>query len=712
MSEVSRNLVGFTLDGVDYKVKDEESTKQDEKLLRNISFINNAMIEASGVYWIAGETPDILNTTYNERGNGVDYVVSNDNEIGIGAIVVDSENNLIGVWHDGVVESGDVEFYNSISLNNIYRLFSIAIKIRLVAKNLSGDSITPEDGYTKISAYTFGINKKLDSLRNIVIGSKIKKWEQASINNTDGNKYTNTTRIVCENINNTDKFVVCAPGFSACVFVYDGSEYKGTWSEDGTVAIGRSNFYQRIYLLGAQNSYGINTNISIVVRKNDNSAITIADGMNNVYVCDDSVDSNERLESLIDVSLSPAYGVTYEQGAINNVSGEEYLDTRFVRSGIIPNESMSVVCSRYYEVCAHVYNGNSYEGTWKNDGTINVGRSNYYNEIDVGSFIKVYGNNTKIRLVVKCRNNIRVAPDDAEKNVFISKKPQCTSADEVNILVIGNSFTQDEFGYVPALLKESFPDMAFNFGIAYKGAATLDDQVDMMTEDTPYPIYSEYNSKNFKWNNMLASISAIKLSDILKRHTWNIIIFNQKSTELDEETTISALKTLIDGYTARIKFPVSFGWLLAHALYGYEGTTDVVNWGLKKDLALAINSAQPISHIFASGTAIQNARTTSLNNLGERGHMVYDEGGHLQEGTPCLTAAYYNFMKICEIIGKPIRGVLGSQIVPDQDWVTAQDIPVQHGTSCGTSAAEIALAAKCAIAALKNPFEITDCSEM
>ena len=85
---------------------------------------------------------------------------------------------------------------------------------------------------------------------------------------------------------------------------------------------------------------------------------------------------------------------------------------------------------------------------------------------------------------------------------------------------------------------------------------------------------------------------------------------------------------------------------------------------------------------------------------------------HLQEGIPCLIPAYVSFLKICEWIGHKEIGVLGSQVLPDATWVSAQNIPGQNGSSVGATAANRLIAAKCAIAAIKNPFTKTDCSNM
>lgn len=106
------------------------------------------------------------------------------------------------------------------------------------------------------------------------------------------------------------------------------------------------------------------------------------------------------------------------------------------------------------------------------------------------------------------------------------------------------------------------------------------------------------------------------------------------------------------------------------------------------------------------GTAIQNARTTPLKNLGDTGGLMYDNL-HLQEGIPCLIEAYVAAIVIANLMGKPIS-VFGNQIRPTDAWITAHNIIQRHGSSVGVTDENCYIAQKCAAIAVKKPYEITD----
>lgn len=274
----------------------------------------------------------------------------------------------------------------------------------------------------------------------------------------------------------------------------------------------------------------------------------------------------------------------------------------------------------------------------------------------------------------------------------------------VNVLLVGNSYTLDEFAYVPALLKEMAPDLAFHFCVLYHGSGGLSHHVTHMTEDTAYANCYEYSDADRAWT----SASSVKLSDVIGKYPYDIVVFNEASAVTVFDDSKANLKTLIDGYSARIGRPVSFVWQLSHARLG-DGYAGYAEKALMAQRAMAESG---ISDVFVSGTAVANAGTTALDALGDSGHMRYDAESHLQEGLPCLVPAYANALKLMELVGRKKTGVYGSQIRPKQAWTEAQGSPQQHGTSVGVSDANCLLAAKCAAAAIKKPFEVTDCSEM
>ncbi len=291
---------------------------------------------------------------------------------------------------------------------------------------------------------------------------------------------------------------------------------------------------------------------------------------------------------------------------------------------------------------------------------------------------------------------------DANVHSLTIREAQAAGGDQLSILLVGNSYTLDEFSYVPALLREAMPDVRFNFCMLYHGSAVLSHHVTHLTEDTPYAYAYEYTDADQAWKNT----ANVKLSDVIGKYRYDIIVFNEASAVTSFANSKADLKTLIDGYTALLDHPVSFMWQMSHVKYISN------TYEQKAAMAQAALAESGICDVFVSGTAVENACTTDMDGLGASGHMRFDEAEHLQEGIPCLVAAYANFLKLCELMGRKKTGVYGSQLRPTEEWTGGQSTPQRHGESVGVSDANCLLAAKCAVAAIKNPFEITDCSEM
>ena len=275
-----------------------------------------------------------------------------------------------------------------------------------------------------------------------------------------------------------------------------------------------------------------------------------------------------------------------------------------------------------------------------------------------------------------------------------------------NILLVGNSYTIDEFAYVPPLLKELKPNLAFNFCMLYRSAASLQQHVAGVTdeENTKYSCY-EYNYFNDYWK----ATTNVKLSTVINKYPYDIIVFTEKSAITSFNISKPYLQTLINSYSTLLNHPVNFFWHLAHVRSAQN------NYQQKIAMTRAALTESGIYDIFASGTAIENACTiASLDSLGDAGHMRADTTQHLQNGLPRLIAAYTNVLKICELIGEKNIGIYGSKIMPTDDWTVAQKIPQLNniGKTCvGINNENCLLGIKCALAAIKNPFNITNCSE-
>ena len=275
------------------------------------------------------------------------------------------------------------------------------------------------------------------------------------------------------------------------------------------------------------------------------------------------------------------------------------------------------------------------------------------------------------------------------------------SQDEVKILFVGNSFTQDSTVYAPYVVNSLTDKVRLTVGISYYGGASIDDYIGFFNNDDQVLEYDLKQPTSTAWT--ISSNKTIK--EILSDQKWDVIVINQKNTGNMAWSTYSNLSQLMDDFISFCystnNYAVRIGWLAPQIYYVSGGT-----YQNAMDCAEKVIENTVADFVIPCGTAIQNARQTSLNSLGDAGGLTSD-GQHLQEGLPVLLSSYVTALKILELCGIGYRSVLGSSLAPTQTWVTDRNIPGQNGTVISSSASNLLIAQKCAVAAIKNPYEVT-----
>ena len=280
-----------------------------------------------------------------------------------------------------------------------------------------------------------------------------------------------------------------------------------------------------------------------------------------------------------------------------------------------------------------------------------------------------------------------------------------------NILLVGNSFTQDEFSYVPALLKEFYPQLKFRMGILYQGGCSVAVHHTKLTNDGAYEMYSEYTSEDSMWTNT----ANVNISTVLKKYRWKIVTLQQASAFQGDSSSMAKFPDLMEGYTQIIGKKPIFLYVFPHVrgsqnaqikAYGSK-TENAFNAFLP--VAKDVVSKYGFSGLIQNATAIENARKTSLNrlNTGGDGDLTADANSHLCEGIPCLVANYCSFLRLSSIMGLSSANLSNSRILPDSKWVASQNVPLPHGTPTDVTESNRQLAAKCAEMAVKNPDTIS-----
>lgn len=286
----------------------------------------------------------------------------------------------------------------------------------------------------------------------------------------------------------------------------------------------------------------------------------------------------------------------------------------------------------------------------------------------------------------------------------------------IKILSVGNSYSADAFMYFPYVFRNVAPELDIIIGIASVGSCTMAMHYSYATGGNANYNYYKWTSSNGAWT----SSSSKTLEYAVQDEYWDMVIFQQKSTDSANYSTISPYLTpIIKWLFAKVGRAVKVGWLMTPALPRGNSGLSGYGWSSDQFYASLVTTAQsiltdtPVSFVIPEGTAIQNCRKTSLNELGdyEYNYMVQD-GVHLQQGLPCLAASYACVQYILDLIGYTNKGILGDTIRPTDALDTTWNIISQQGNCVGVTNANCMLAQMCVMMAMKKPYEITNCGTL
>lgn len=284
------------------------------------------------------------------------------------------------------------------------------------------------------------------------------------------------------------------------------------------------------------------------------------------------------------------------------------------------------------------------------------------------------------------------------------------------VLLFGNSSTYSTMGYIPSVWSELCQDMDLKVGLLYSSGQSLAGHLSMFNADTPYTCFSLYESG--VWVNSTNSVAG---KQALDNDHWDLIIIQQSSDSLMKGLGKEDITNLCDAITNYINYPVQFAMNMPmprganspslETLYPDIQDKEARSDAAYNDIAEYCESALAygyISDVIPCGTAIQNARHTTLKTIGGKEYLSYDDIGHLQNGIGVLCASYAAVLKLMEIACK--SGKLFASVYNPTDAQLATInlyTRTMHGECVGVTKANKIIAQKCANMAIKKPYEIS-----
>ena len=288
------------------------------------------------------------------------------------------------------------------------------------------------------------------------------------------------------------------------------------------------------------------------------------------------------------------------------------------------------------------------------------------------------------------------------KDVQVEVAPHVVT-DTLRVLSIGNSFSLDALSYVPFIMKAVAPEIYLKLGVMYIGGGSLENFHNAL-DTNGFRYYWSYGAK--PWDERLN----VSMTETIQSQPWDVIVLQQQSYASRYYSTYQPyLNQLIGWLDEHTSYNHEYAWLITPSYPdGLDRLApDTTSVQMFERILQCVSNLQQdtgIELLLPCGTAIQNARTTPLDSLGDFGHLF--DYLHLQDGIPCLIEAYVACAALLDRYGLSNRVWTDTTWI-DQQWLRAKNIQEINGLPVGMSEESRAIAKQCAIKALENPLSIT-----
>ncbi len=296
-------------------------------------------------------------------------------------------------------------------------------------------------------------------------------------------------------------------------------------------------------------------------------------------------------------------------------------------------------------------------------------------------------------------------PDIPKQTTPVSKQ-DISEHGNYRILIIGNSLSRDAFSYVPPIMIDLCPNITLDVNIYYKGGVGLSSHWNSVKKRLEDHVLDTYVQSESKWISTTSEIGA----DLISSKEWDLIILQEGSTTCRQYEPTRNNVNAFSSYIHSIHPDTKIAYMMVPAQP--EGSTALGEYTSDEVWQMFANTAQclvenhDVEYIIPCGTAIQNARHTRLDDLGDYGHLSYD-GRHIQEGLPCFIDAYAATQSLFMILGIN-SDITKSELRVNRSWVYYRDIPGRHGGPILGEEIDYKLCQHCAMEAFYDPFKLME----
>jgi hypothetical protein len=275
---------------------------------------------------------------------------------------------------------------------------------------------------------------------------------------------------------------------------------------------------------------------------------------------------------------------------------------------------------------------------------------------------------------------------------YFQNKPLPVGKKNARVLCIGNSYTNDAVKYVTNIMDAAdISDTCYTICVAAKSSASLQLWWERLDTRDTIDVY-RIGRKNMP-------LARVTLKDLLAQ-PWDIITLQQYSGYAVNYGSFNPwLRNLIDSIRTDCPNPdVTLAWQTAPS-YSEDFGPRMDSYERWVYISLTVQKMvmkDGIDVLIPIGTAIQNARNTTLNTASE----LTRDGTHLDLGVGCYIAS----CTWVQALMGPVFGisVSGNEAIPPMPASTADALyPSQPVTASNRE-----LCQRCATAAVESPFSI------
>lgn len=285
-------------------------------------------------------------------------------------------------------------------------------------------------------------------------------------------------------------------------------------------------------------------------------------------------------------------------------------------------------------------------------------------------------------------NKLIVQPSNS---AYLHNNPLPEGKHQIRVLCIGNSYTNDALKYVCRLLTAAGIDASsYSIYSLPRTAASVEHWCKVAESGEVVQLNYKGGEKMPVEEGSLASVVA---------QDWDVITLQQASKDAVDYSTFNPwLQQLIDFLLLHCTNPqVTLAWQTAwsyNKVYGKISSYE--RWRQMSSAVIQMIIVDGIDVLIPTGTAIQNARTTELST--DDSELTHD-GVHLDRGVGCYVASCTWVEAICGPVFDIT--VLGNEFTPELQADSTATYPPTAVTPENRE-----LCQRCAVAAVKNPFEV------